>query len=126
MKGIYKYIKAQFASIIAFGVDFAMTLVLAEFFLVWYLAASIAGSISGAITHFLLGRGWVFEATKKKIPAQVLKYFVVWIGHILLTTACIYFLTQFAAVDYALSKIVVAVFMGMSYSYFFQRKFVFN
>lgn len=54
-----KYIRAQFASVIAFGVDFVMTVVFAEFFQLWYLAASMVGSISGAITHFNLGRGCV-------------------------------------------------------------------
>lgn len=121
-----KYIKAQFASIIAFGVDFVMTVVFAEFFQLWYLAASIVGSISGAITHFTLGRGWVFEASHKKIPAQAVRYLVVWNGHILLTTLGVYVLTSYALVNYALSKIIVSVIMGMSYSYILQRKFVFK
>lgn len=120
------YIKAQFSSIIAFGVDFVMTIVFTELFHFWYLAASIMGSVAGAITHFTLGRGWVFDRAGKKIPLQALKYLIVWNGHILLTTLGIYVLTSYALINYALSKIIVSVVMGLSYSYIMQRKFVFK
>lgn len=120
------YIKAQFSSIIAFGVDFVMTIVFTELFHFWYLAASIVGSVAGAITHFTLGRGWVFDGAGKKIPTQALKYLIVWNGHILLTTLGIYVLTSYVLVNYAISKIIVSVVMGLSYSYIMQRKFVFK
>lgn len=121
-----KYIKAQFTSVIAFGVDFAITVALAAFLEWWYLAASMVGSISGAILHFTLGRGWVFEASPKRIPAQAVRYLVVWNGHILLTTLGVYVLTSYAYVNYALSKIMASVMVGMSYSYILQRKFIFK
>ncbi len=123
---MHTYIKAQFSSIIAFGVDFVMTIIFTELFHFWYLAASMVGSIAGAITHFMLGRGWVFERTGKKIPLQALRYLIVWNGHILLTTLGIYVLTSYALINYALSKIIVSVVMGLSYSYIMQRKFVFK
>ncbi|HNP06321.1 MAG TPA: GtrA family protein [Cyclobacteriaceae bacterium] len=120
------YIKAQFSSVIAFGVDFVVTIAFTELFQVWYLAASMVGSVAGAITHFTLGRGWVFDGAGKKIPMQALKYLVLWNGHILLTTLGIYLLTSYALVNYALSKIIVSVLMGLTYSYIMQRNFVFK
>lgn len=120
------YLKAQTASLIATGIDFGVMLLCAEVFHFWYILASVTGSISGACTHFMLGRKWVFDARQGKAPFQMIRYLAVWAGHIILSNVGIYLLTNFVKVYYAASKIIMAVVMGLSYSYLLQRKYVFS
>ena len=120
------YLKAQTASLIASVVDFGIMLLCAEVFDLWYVLASVTGSISGACTHFILGRKWVFDARQGKVPLQVARYLAVWTGHIILSNIGIYLLTNFVRVYYAASKVIVSVVMGLSYSYLLQRKYVFS
>ena len=120
------YLKAQTASLIASGVDFAIMLLCVELFDIWYIFGSVTGSISGACTHFLLGRKWVFDARQGRVSLQMARYLAVWTGHIILSNIGIYLLTNFVRVYYAASKVIVAVVMGLSYSYLLQRKYVFS
>ncbi len=120
------YLKSQTASLVASGVDFGIMLLCVEVFDLWYIMASVTGSISGACTHFILGRRWVFDARQGRVPLQMLRYLAVWTGHVILSTIGIYLLTNFVRVYYAASKIIVAVVMGLSYSYLLQRKYVFS
>lgn len=121
-----KYIKAQFTSFLAFSIDFGMTIILTEVFKVWYLLASFIGGGCGGVFHFTVGRIWVFESYKKKAHLQAFKYLVMWTGHIFLTNLFIYLTTRVLNVNYAISKIIVTVMMGVSYSYIVQKIFVFK
>lgn len=121
------FIKAQTSSLIASGVDFIVMILLVEMLDVWYLPASITGTIIGGFTNFSLGRRWVFKAREKRVREQLLKYFIVWVGYITLAAAGIFVVTQLLGAKYYLvSKTIVTIFLGISYNYLLQKKFVFR
>ncbi len=120
------FLKAQTASIIATTVDFSITIILVEIFGFEKVIASVCGTIAGAITHFLISRHWVFEATDGRMRSQALKYFLVWIVYLLITTSGFYFMNSYLKVNYIISKVFVAVIMSVSYNYFLHKKFVFK
>jgi len=119
------FIKAQASSIIATFFDFLTTIVCKEFFYLWYVIASLLGTIVGGTTNFALGRNWVFNSTEKKIPLQIVKYFIIWNGNLLLSTLGVFIVTHYLGVNYIISKIIVSAVVGVSYNYLLQKKFVF-
>lgn len=120
------FFKAQAASVTATAVDFFVYIMMFEVFGVWYVAATVCGTISGALAHFLLSRLWVFQATGGKIHAQGLKYFMVWAIYLLLSTLFIFLITDYLGLNPIMSKIIVASCLSISYNYFLHKKFVFK
>ena len=123
---MFTFLKAQAASITATAVDFLIYLILFGIFGIWYIAATVCGTICGAITHFLLSRHWVFQAANGKIHSQGLKYFLVWIVYLSLSTLFIFLITNYLGVNPVISKVIVASGMSISYNYFLHKKFVFK
>jgi putative flippase GtrA len=119
------FIKAQTSSIISTLIDFSVTIIFKEFFQFWYLIASIAGTFAGGATNFALGRHWVFDAKGKKMHRQIIKYIITWLGNLLLTTLGVFIVTHYIGLSYIISKVIVAVFVGVGYNYMLQKKFVF-
>ena len=119
------FIKAQASSIIATFFDFLTTVVCKEFFYFWYVIASLFGTLVGGATNFALGRAWVFNGREKKMPAQIIKYLLIWNGNLLLSTLGVFIVTHYLGFNYIISKIIVSATVGVSYNYLLQKKFVF-
>lgn len=120
------FAKAQFASFVASTVDYLITICCVELFGFWYVVGSSTGTILGGITNFSMGRRWVFRGGEAERHIQVLRYLLVWMGYLLLTTMGVYLLTHFGGFNYIISKISVTLFMAIAYNYPLQKKFVFR
>lgn len=138
------FLKAQASSLIASAIDFSTTIILKEIFSVWYLAASVTGTIAGGITNFLVNRNWVFEADSEKtlvagkvtetsdrrkthqVSVQAARYLLVWAGNVALNAGGVYLITHYGGVSYMISKIFVALLVGFTYNYLLQKRFVFS
>ncbi|WP_443943702.1 GtrA family protein [Pedobacter sp. AW1-32] len=123
---MYTFLKAQASSLSASIVDFLMTILCARVFGMWYLAASITGTVSGGIVNFSINRNLVFNATSQNIKFQIIKYIIVWLGNLLLVTGGVYGLTHFFNINYVLSKVIVSLLIGTSYNYIMQKQFIFS
>jgi putative flippase GtrA len=123
---MFTFLKAQVASIVATIIDFLITIGLVEVFHCWYVIGSASGTVAGGITHFLLGRTWVFKAGDGQIQHQIIKYLLVWIVYLLLSTSGVFIITHYAGVNYIVSKVCVAVVMSVGYNYVLHKKFVFK
>ncbi len=107
-------------------VDFLVTVVAVELFGSWYVLATVAGTVSGGITHFSLGRNWVFHSADPDVAAQAVRYFVIWTGSLLLNATGVYVITHYTGVSYIISKVVTSLVVGMGYNYLMQKKYVFK
>lgn len=119
------FVKAQASSVVASLTDFLTTIVCKELFNIWYVHASLVGTIAGGVANFALGRVWVFRRRGSNIPAQAFKYALVWGGNVVLNTGGVFLVTHYINLSYILSKVVVSTLVGLSYNYFLQKKFVF-
>ena len=119
------FIKAQASSIISTTIDLLTTVICKEFLGFWYLLASFTGTFVGGATNFALGRRWVFDRRHKKVPVQLVKYLITWGGNMLLTTSGVFLVTHYCGISYFISKIIVAIVVGIGYNYMLQKKFVF-
>jgi putative flippase GtrA len=119
------FIKAQAVFILGSLADFSTTFLFVEIIHWPYLAGNFTGDIFGALTQFLLCRGWVFHAERKKISSQIIKFIWVYAGNLLLSAAGVYVLTHFLGIHYMISKLFTSITLGLTYNYFLQKQFVF-
>ena len=123
---MFTFLKAQLASFAATAVDFFVLIILVEVFHCWYVVATALGTIAGGVTHFMLGRNWVFGASAGEIQRQAVKYSVVWIVYLLLSTAGVYAITHYVGANYIVSKVFVSVVLSIGYNYMLHKKYVFK
>lgn len=120
-----KFLRFQLTAIIATGIDFLFTIILKEIFHLNYSIAVAIGATFGAITAFSVNRYWVFRSMETHPVEQGLRYLLVAAGSIALNTAGTYFLTELTYFPYIVSKAIVALVVGFTYSYYFSKRFVF-
>jgi putative flippase GtrA len=121
-----RLVKAQVAALLGTCVDFLVTIICVEMLHSWYVLATVLGNAAGGVTNFYLGRHYVFHAAQHSSPAQGVRYFVVWLGSMLLNAAGVYLFTQVLHLNYLHSKIVVSLLVGIGFNYLLQRYFVFK
>jgi len=120
------FMKAQTASLIAWLVDLAVMKAGMIVFGLWYVLASFIGNVAGALTHFTLGRSWVFRKADRTVVRQVIRYAIVWCGYAALTAGVVYLFTDYMQLDPLLSKVLTSVLISVGYNYPLQKRFVFK
>jgi putative flippase GtrA len=126
------FTKAQLASLVATGVDFLVTFLLLRWAGLPTAGASgrvtffgATGTICGGVTHFMIGRTWVFNAQEGKWAGQLNRYLLVWIGNLALNASGLYLLSR-AGLAPMLAKVITATTVAVVYNYTLQKRFVFN
>lgn len=66
-----------------------------------------------------------FKSNKKSVGMQVFRYGLVAGGSWVLNTGGVYILTESMGISYLYSKIIVSIFIGLSYNYILAKRFVF-
>ena len=120
-----RYLRAQMVAVLATGVDFAVTILLREWMGIPYVTAVGCGACCGAITAFFLNRNWTFSASGHPAFAQAARFALALAGSAALNTAGTWWVTETFGSHYLLSKTGVAVFIGLTYSWFILKFFVF-
>jgi putative flippase GtrA len=120
-----KFLRFQLTAIIATVVDFLFTIILKEIYHLNYSIAVAIGATLGAITAFSINRYWVFRSMETHPVEQGLRYLLVAAGSIVLNTAGTYLLTELTYFPYIVSKAIIALVIGFTYSYYFSKRFVF-
>src|SRR5688572_28974076 len=98
------FIRSQTASFVASVVDLMVMILCTELAGIWYGVASVIGNIAGAVTHFLLGRKWVFATGKRPAWQQALRYVAVWAGYVALSFILVVAVTRYGKINYAIAK----------------------
>ena len=93
---------------------------------VWYGYAGIVGNIVGAITNFVIGRQWVFISSETNLKQQALRYAIVWFGYVALGFLLLVAVTDYVNINYGIAKVLVAIFLSVTYNYVLQKKYVFK
>jgi len=120
------FASAQVAALIGTAIDFLATIFFTEVFGLIYWVSNAIGAALGAITNFLLGRYWVFDAKDQQITKQAFRYILVSIGSLILNTLGVYLVTEFIGLHYVQSKIIVAVLVAVTYNFILQKNYVYK
>ena len=119
-------IKSQLGSFLATAFDFSSLFLLTELCGIYYvISAGIASGI-GAIVGFLVQRNWAFKRTDKKWQGQAIKYGLVSLLILLLNMAGIYLFTELLHFQYMISKLVIAIVIGIFVSFPLFRYYVYS
>jgi putative flippase GtrA len=97
-----------------------------ELFGFWYFFGTGIGTLSGGLVNFSVSRRWVFKSSEKEKNVQLMLYFVVWLGYLLLCTSGVFLLTHYTGLNYLVSKVFVTLVLAIGYNYPFQRKLIFR
>lgn len=121
-----RLVKAQAAALAGTAVDFLVTVACVEGLHCWYLLATALGNAAGGLTNFYLGRHLVFRSPRQSAQAQGGRYFLVWLGSMVLNATGVYLFTQVLHLNYIYSKILVSASVGIGFNYLLQVYFVFK
>jgi putative flippase GtrA len=124
--GLTSFKRSQVASLAATVVDFGSLVFLVEVVHVWYVAATAIGAALGAVTNFLLGRHWSFQARHGRVEGQALRYAVVSAGSLCLNSLGVYVFTDGLGLKYMVSKLITAFTVGILFNFPLHRGFVFR
>ncbi len=120
------FIRYNIVAGLATATDFLVLVLLTEVVQLWYIFSAVTGLVSGGIVSFFLERNWAFRKRHGNIYNQTLKYFIVWISSIFLNTTALFLLVEYVHLHYILSKIIVAMVIGMGFNYFTHKYFIFK
>ena len=120
------FIKVNTAAIIATIIDFGFTFFLKQIVQIDAVLASIFGTILGGIINFIIGRTWVFNTPEVPFIQQGKRYFITWIGNLLLNASGVYILIKIIGVQYLFAKMATAITVAIGYNYPLQKKYVFK
>lgn len=120
-----KFIRFQLTALFATSIDFFVTILLKEYFHQNYTFAVGVGAYAGAFAAFTVNRYWVFRSLERNPIGQVFRYFIIAAGSVVLNTAGTYIITESINISYIVSKAIVALIIGFTYSFYFSKRFVF-
>ncbi len=123
---ITSFLRSQMTSIIATTVDFLTFIFCKEIMAIYYVTASAIGSISGAFVSFTLGRNWAFRNKEGHLTYQAFKYLLTSATSLALNTYGIYFLSEYYRIDEVISKILIALLVGVFFNFLMYRYFVYK
>ncbi len=118
--------RSQIAAIAATILDFGTLVGLVQWFGVWYVAATAWGAFNGAVTNFWINRQWSFEAIHAHWGPQGVRYILVSVGSLGLNTLGVYAFTDGLGFHYSISKLFIAVGVGLLFNYPLHRYYVFR
>jgi putative flippase GtrA len=125
-KSIVSFTRAQIASVAASIVDFGTLAFLTEVVHVYYVASTAIGALGGALTNFMIGRHWSFEAAEGRLDSQARRYALVSGISLGLNSLGVYVLTEYGGFKYMISKLITATLVGFLFNFPMHRSYVFQ
>ena len=120
------WLRSQAAALSATGTDFLVTIGLKELAGLWYVASNATGALCGAVVSFLLLRNWAFKRHDQRWHRQAVRYAIASGLSLVLNTFGVWLLTEAFDIQYIVSKIIMAVVMGLTINYLLFKHFVFR
>ena len=133
--GIFMFIRAQLSAQVATIVDFLVSIILVNFFSLYYIYATITGAVCGGVVNCVINYYWTFKATNVNKKLVAFRYTMIWLGSIFFNTGGVYvimesirnfFSTALFNDIFIIIKIIVAVIVGFTWNYYMQRVFVYK
>ncbi len=115
----------QVAAIVATGVDFAVMIAAVSLVGLSPVMGTVMGAGSGAVTNFVLGRNWAFEARHSPPTGQAVRYALVSATSLGLNASGEWLFTAVLGLNYVLARVVVAAAVSVLWNFPLQRFFVF-
>lgn len=131
------FVRAQLSAQIATFVDFLLSIALHQWCDVYYVYATLYGSITGGLVNCVLNYKWTFRTDDCRPANVMVKYILVWLGSIGLNLWGTYLLTEILSsptgylalgesLAFISSKVTIALLVAVFWNYQLHRTFVFK
>lgn len=114
------------SSLAATAVDFTVMIASVSLIGLSAVTGTVLGASSGAVTNFLLGRHWTFEAAAAPPSGQAARYFIVSAASLGLNAGGEDLLSAHLELQYIVARVIVALTVSMFWNFPMQRYFVFQ
>ena len=126
-----QFIRAQFSSLSATGVDYAVTAILFQFCSVGYVWSALLGAMCGGLFNGIVNYEWTFRGTSRSKRSVALRYLVVWAGSIALNTLGVILLAPLFSSNVRLgslmsAKVNVSILVGCLWNFLLQKNWVYR
>lgn len=135
MKRLFiQFTEAQASSLLCTFVDFLVTALLVSYAGWWYVIATSVGAIFGGTTNAIINYHWTFKGSEQQKRTILYRYFLVWIGSLVLNTAGTTLVANILSHDGTAkalgtvmqAKTVVAVMVAVFWNFTMQKRFVYK
>ena len=128
---IVQFVRAQFSSLAATGVDYLFTALLFQFFSVNYVWATAIGAVCGGLFNAVVNYKWTFRGTARTKRGVAVRYLAVWLGSIALNTLGVSLLAPLLASSVGLgalmsAKVIVSITIGLLWNFVLQKFWVYR
>ena len=90
------------------------------------MISNASGAFTGAVISFWLGRNWAFNQKNDKWHRQAIRYAITSFLSMGLNTGGVWLITEFLDIQYVISKVIMAVIVGVFFNFPMFRYFVFK
>ena len=125
-KTIFTFGKAQFSAFVGGMFDYCVMIFCTEVFKIYYAESIIISGLLGAMVNFSINRYWTFQNKGAALTNQLLRFYLVVLGSIVLKSSGTYFITENLLVDYKISRLIVDLFVSLGFNYTLQKYWVFR
>jgi putative flippase GtrA len=115
----------QVGALVATAFDFSTMVFLVQAGGFDPVPATAVGAACGALTNFLVSRGWIFRAEGASPTMQVARYVLVSGASLVLNTTGQHILHHLLGVQYVIARVMVAVVVSVAWNFPMHRAFVF-
>jgi len=123
---ITSFLRYNVIAILATATDFSIFIILSRKLAMWYVAATFISAVCGGVVSFVLNRNWAFMGKDGKLSKQAVRYFFVWNGSIFLNTMGLFLLVETTHINEIISKIIVAIIVGVGFNFLMYKYFIFK
>jgi putative flippase GtrA len=121
-----RFIKSQASAFAATITDYVVTFLLVEVAELGLPLSNVMGNVTGAVINFLATSHWAFREQVHSGPRQLGKYILVWCGYLLLNTLLVTWITSWWDTHYLITKMMVGIFLSITYNFTLQKNFIFK
>ena len=131
---VIQFTEAEASAIFSTCVDFIVTALLVEFAGWWYVIATSVGAACGGITNAIINYNWTFKGTEQQKRTILYRYFLVWVGSLILNTAGTTLVANIISHDGTAkafgivmeSKTIVAILVAIFWNLTMQKRYVYK
>lgn len=124
-KSIIQFLKSELSSLSSTIVDLSVFTLCTTILRQNIVVSTSAGVIAGGVLNFVMNRNFAFRSFEAKKSHQVFRFFLVWVGSLLLNTYGTYFIVTKLSVNKFLSRILVGLIVRFSFNFPLLKYFVF-
>jgi putative flippase GtrA len=119
-------VKAQISAFIGGVFDYVIMVGCTELLHVHYTRSIVISGLVGALVNFSINRYWTYGSNQIAVTSQLIKFYIVVLGSILLKSYGTWWWTEGFFIDYKITRLLVDLVVSIGWNYVLQKYWVFR